>query len=479
MRRHGRDANLATEARVTRLRSFRALMNDRPEIRVHLPPGFLPERRYAVEVLLGHFLGFSVVFLEPGSTTDWCIDLPNGARLVVRDAFFGRLVNTGYLDAANIPAAVELMRHDLSGDSELPVLFGQGGLSLGPSEARLEADVFAAAFFMLTRWEECVIPDRDAHGRFPARASLAARAGFLGTPIVDGWVQLLKGVLDALGCPPPRAPTFSMLHTHDIDEPVTFWSSKDALRGAVSVIAKGGKLRQGLRYLGMASKLAQDPLDTFEEMMTYSEQQGLRATFYALAEGRSRHDVSYSLAHPYVVRILERIRVRGHALGLHAGYDTLDDPSALRAQRDCLERHWGAPIVESRQHYLRFNAPLTWRHLEEAGVAVDSTCGYVDHEGFRCGTGTPYPVFDVLARRPVRVIERPIIVSDATLSLYRNLPLEAALESFRSLDRAARRWGSGFTTLIHNSFVRYPAVSTAYRTFMNDLRSPASATRPR
>ncbi len=40
------------------------------------------------------------------------------------------------------------------------------------------ADILAASFFMLSRWEETVVLNRDAHGRFPARASVAGRHGF-------------------------------------------------------------------------------------------------------------------------------------------------------------------------------------------------------------------------------------------------------------------------------------------------------------
>ena len=45
--------------------------------------------------------------------------------------------------------------------------------------------MFGSAFFMLTRYEELVVADRDQYGRFPAAASVAGREGFLGVPVVD------------------------------------------------------------------------------------------------------------------------------------------------------------------------------------------------------------------------------------------------------------------------------------------------------
>ena len=54
---------------------------------------------------------------------------------------------------------------------------------------------------------------------------------------------------------------------------------------------------------------------------------------------------------------------------------------------------WGG-----RQHYLRWEAPTTWRAWEEAGLDYDSTLTFADHAGFRCGVCFEYPVYDILLR---------------------------------------------------------------------------------
>ena len=72
-----------------------------------------------------------------------------------------------------------------------------------------------------------------------------------------------------------------------------------------------------------------------------------------------------------------------------------------------------------RQHYLRFDVSSTWKFWEKGGFAYDSTVGYAEHEGFRCGTCHPYVPFIIDEDRVCRVQEVPLIVMDGTL---RTLP---------------------------------------------------------
>ena len=45
----------------------------------------------------------------------------------------------------------------------------------------------------------------------------------------------------------------------------------------------------------------------------------------------------------------------------------------------------------NRQHYLKWKTPTTARNLELAGINYDTTLGFRDQIGFRCGFCTDYP----------------------------------------------------------------------------------------
>ena len=89
---------------------------------------------------------------------------------------------------------------------------------------------------------------------------------------------------------------------------------------------------------------------------------------------------------------------------------------AARARRRCStpasargveQAQWGG-----RQHYLRWENPETWRACEDAGLAHDSTLGFSAGSGFRTGACVDHPVFDLRARRALRLRERPLVVMD-------------------------------------------------------------------
>ena len=63
------------------------------------------------------------------------------------------------------------------------------------SAADFPFDIFAATFYLLSRYEEYLSPEQDQHGRFPATASIAYQQKFLDEPIVHHWIQAFQHAL--------------------------------------------------------------------------------------------------------------------------------------------------------------------------------------------------------------------------------------------------------------------------------------------
>jgi peptidoglycan/xylan/chitin deacetylase (PgdA/CDA1 family) len=204
-----------------------------------------------------------------------------------------------------------------------------------------------------------------------------------------------------------------------------------------------------LRHGQMRAALPRDPFDTFDLLMDESERRGLRATFFFLADSSI-----YSLDDPRIRKLLKRIHIRGHELGLHGGYETFRDPARLKAEFERLvtvcaeegirQHDWGG-----RQHFLRWENPTTWRAYEEAGLAYDATLGYSARPGFRAGTCREYPVFDLSSRRELRLRERPLVLMD-TPTLDRIDDPETAIRRLRDECEAVR---GDFTVLWHNNWL--------------------------
>jgi hypothetical protein len=53
-------------------------------------------------------------------------------------------------------------------------------------------DIFAACFYLLTRYEEYLPHKKDMYGRYAHENSVAHREGFLNTPLVNRWIEDFK-----------------------------------------------------------------------------------------------------------------------------------------------------------------------------------------------------------------------------------------------------------------------------------------------
>lgn len=105
-------------------------------------------------------------------------------------------------------------------------------------------------------------------------------------------------------------------------------------------------------------------------------------------------------------------------------------------------------------HYLRWETPTTLYGWEAAGTDYDSTLGYADKPGFRCGTCHEYVAVDPIQGKALSLRIRPLIAMECTVIDEQYLGLgtgEAAYSAFAELKRACNTVRGTFTLLWHNT----------------------------
>ena len=109
-------------------------------------------------------------------------------------------------------------------------------------------------------------------------------------------------------------------------------------------------------------------------------------------------------------------------------------------------------ILSGRQHYLRFEIPITWQSWEDNGLEIDSTLGYAEMEGFRCGTCYEYTVYNFITRKKLRLKENPLIFMEVSVMDYQNIrESEKFLVKLRDMVRIAKKYKGNFVFLYHNT----------------------------
>ncbi|MEQ1746717.1 MAG: polysaccharide deacetylase family protein [Saprospiraceae bacterium] len=422
-------------------------------LRLTTSPVFQAEKTYACSVLLGELLGVPWEIRFDAREQHYHLNLPNGAALVVEDHFFGKQLHDTYLAAANVPNAAVRMPHPFEPGADVAGVFGRPFFMLNDREATCGIDLFASTFFMLTRWEEHVCPERDAYGRFPAVAALAVRAGFLERPVVHEYADLLAQMLARLGyAVPPRAEKGGCLHLScDVDHPRLWWSAADRLRTLGGSIFRRKNLCETTWWLRNHIFSPRDPYDVFEAWMDAAEEKGTVFHFNFLGDRPGTADCPYPLRHPFVLALIRRIAERGHVVGFHPSREAHADVAVFERELASVREVCPMPVTTGRQHYLCFSAPDTWQRWADAGMQWDSTLGYPEAEGFRCGMCRDFPVFNFLTRKMLPLREKPLIAMDTTLALYRGYTPEEAVGRLLRLRQTVDRYGGEFVLLWHNS----------------------------
>ena len=433
---------------------------------IKIPADHFEERSYSINFILNELLGIHFYLEISHNTNDYIIEFAN-ICIIIKDAFFSFHLKSNYLNANNIPNTVFLSANEFACSENIPIIFGTNDIHYENSQLICKLDIFASAFFMLTRWEEMVNPIRDAHDRFPGEESIAFKNNFLSRPIVNEYAELLWNMLVACGFNGKRKKRDLKLYlTHDIDHLFTSVTTRQIAADLYK------RFDAPLAYRHFRYKYTDNPYDQYDFLMDCSERMNVPSRFYFKASSLiTCYDQDNYLKTGKFRRIIRNIKARGHLIGFHPGYDTYLDESKWAREKNLLEEATQTDLLEGRQHYLRMQVPTTLRIWENNGMETDSTLGYADRNGFRCGTGDEFPVFDLLSRRVMKLKERPLVVMDGTLKLNTANSPEKSLEIVRDYLQTGRKFRMGITLLFHNSSFdqeNWPGWKRMYRNLTNE-----------
>jgi hypothetical protein len=199
-------------------------------------------------------------------------------------------------------------------------------------------------------------------------------------------------------------------------------------------------------------KIRNDPYDTFDYMLALEDKYGFISSFYFKSRNQYKIE-NMPDADSLLKRLLIKIENKGCEIGLHGSYESYIEESLLNMEKVQLQELTDSTIVGTRQHYLRFKVPETWRIQAEAGFHYDTTLAYAERCGFRCGLCMPYKPFDVLNNTVLDIWELPLIVMDGSLrgANYENLQLDEAFNRVRLLIDTTEKYHGCFVILWHNS----------------------------
>ncbi len=309
-------------------------------------------------------------------------------------------------------------------------------------------DVFSAAFYMITRYEEYLPYQADRHGRFPASQSLAARHGFLEDPVVNQWAGLLakrlKDMFPDLKTSPPKSVFRPSI---DID---TAWVVKHrsvyrTIGGLVRHTMRGG-LKSTAYRLEIIRGKRPDPFDSYQYIR---QRHGSDLLVFMLAGPGGKYNLNNPVSSPGWRRLVKNM-ASSFTVGFHPSYHTSENLRMFRKERRILERITATSLKYVRQHFLRVSFPDTYRRIHQEGFLADYSLGFADRCGFRAGTCSPFRFYDLQYDRETSLMIFPFILMDRTLKDYMELEPDEAVRLIGELAGKVKKYGGYFIPIWHN-----------------------------
>jgi hypothetical protein len=312
-------------------------------------------------------------------------------------------------------------------------------------------DMFAASFYLLSRYEEYLPHVQDENERFPASESLAYKNNFLSIPLVDVWAMKFRELLiEKFPDYPFPTREYNEISTIDVDA-VYSYKHKGFVRNLGGFIKDvfTFKLEKIIERSLVLLRLRKDPYDTFDYILDISKRNKVKTIFFFLIGDYTTYDKNISSSNSSFRSLIKSVSDYVD-VSLHPSYFTMKNNLKLIKEKRKMEQILNRPVTKTRQHYLRLKLPETYQNLIDLEVEEDHTMGYAKEYGFRASTCTPFYFYDLdfEIQTPLKIY--PFTFMDTTFRAHLKLIPAIAKSKIEVLRANVKVVNGTFISLFHN-----------------------------
>ncbi|HNR20460.1 MAG TPA: polysaccharide deacetylase family protein [Bacteroidia bacterium] len=331
-------------------------------------------------------------------------------------------------------------------------------------------DVFAASFYLVSRYEEYLPHLRDSHDRFVETESIAWQKNFLQKPIVNIWAAKLRMII--LG----RFPGIKFLQqpyryisTVDIDNAYAYRE-----KGIMRTVGSYAKNVTELNFAQIAERtrvlmrMEQDPYDTYEFMHELHAKFKVHVIYFFLLGEYGENDKNLPTDNKNFQELIKSLADYGEA-GIHPSYASNKKAGRLSKEIVLLSKILKREVTKSRQHFLKLRMPNTYRHLIDADISDDYTMGYAGQVGFRAGTCSTFYFYDLDLEQETNLKVHPFACMDATFKYYMKTDVDKVMDIVKSLVDEVRAVNGTFISLWHNESLSESYIWKGYKNIYREL----------
>ena len=311
-------------------------------------------------------------------------------------------------------------------------------------------DVFAATFYLISRYEEYLPHVKDELNRFDEKESLCVKKGFVETPLVDLWLvalfKALKTAFPELSMGRSSEETFmplvevvspfKYLHLSVVNNLATFGNALYHLNFWALV-------EQPLVLLGFRK----DPWDIFREYKDFFFKAKFKTRFFFLFSKESDMDRGISIRNTTFQSLIKGV-ADYFEVGLLASFPANKKGKQLEKERKGLNFLIHRRIQKIRYAWSVSTVNESYRNLLMQEVEADFSLGFPTIIGYRASTAVPFYYYDLANEMTTSLRVFPVVANENSIHQYspvewikklnatgQNLPLPTGVHCFAISNR--------------------------------------------
>ena len=372
-----------------------------------------PRLRYIVKQLFTRMLGI------PVNTTTKIEDFVahNGPKFSYGKAPLGKEL---FFEATDLlfEKGIQDQNIKITDWKGLPCFF-----KVNKQESIIDHDIFAASFYLISRYEEYLPELSDDLGRYQAKNSIAYKNDFLQRPIVNEWLNELVKVISEKYPELKHTPNqYKLEFICEVNEAFAF-KKKGWFRSIEGIAEdlyhlKFKRIIQRFKVLTGITK--RDPNHTYNLIINKARKNDIRINIFFGLGKYSIHEKSTNANSTTYQRLIKNIGDYC-PIGLRLSFDAQKEVDLFKNEKKRFEQitHRNADHVFCQ--YGKIDLPNTYRELVEQEVLTDYSMGYLDHAGFRAGTCSSFLFYDLdyEIQTPLKIV--PFCVSKNAFTNIKSL----------------------------------------------------------
>lgn len=306
-------------------------------------------------------------------------------------------------------------------------------------------DLFAATFYLISRYEEYLPHVKDSLNRFDTKQSLCVRKGFAQIPLVDYWLAELLLILRE------TFPDLTIEETSGekfmpIVEVVSPY--KYLHQSVFSNIVTFGKAFYRLNFWELLEqplvllRFRKDPWDTFQEFKALFYKSKFKSRFFFLFSKGSDMDRGISIRNTTFQSLIKAV-ADYFEVGLLASFPANKKSKQFEKERQGLKFLIHREIQKIRYAWGISTVNESYRNLLMQEVEADYSLGFPSMMGYRASTAVPFFYYDLANEMTTSLKIFPVVANVNSLKQYgpiegikklntmgKNLPLSGAVHCF-------------------------------------------------